>query len=207
MPRGVAAFHQIALSEDGYSSDASYADLVDLEAKQAAPEPRRFLLGQSPFQEESIGWHSSCSNEMFTRQNMYAQSQTSLCYGLTGSREEGMADHSPLQRMGSIPPTASRASLQESSVRSDPEVLSTVPPDGSAQLPSLGAALHEAGSCRPCLLAFTASGCKDGAQCDFCHFKHARKSMRPSKGKRERFKRLQERADSPERLVEHDEQS
>ncbi|CAE7793894.1 GekBS024P [Symbiodinium sp. CCMP2592] len=34
---------------------------------------------------------------------------------------------------------------------------------------SRGSERHGAGSCRPCLFQWTASGCKDGQDCDFCH--------------------------------------
>ncbi|CAE7561766.1 GekBS024P [Symbiodinium sp. CCMP2456] len=34
---------------------------------------------------------------------------------------------------------------------------------------SRGSERHGTGNCRPCLFQWTASGCKDGQECDFCH--------------------------------------
>ena len=64
-------------------------------------------------------------------------------------------------------------------------------------LPSAGSTLHQADSCRPCLLLRTNIGCQKGELCDYCHFEHTRRQkMRPSKTKRDRFKRLVQRAEN-----------
>jgi hypothetical protein len=56
---------------------------------------------------------------------------------------------------------------------------------------SAGSALHEKGTCKPCLFVNTSVGCQNGAACDFCHLSHKRKSKpRPCKDKRERYRRL-----------------
>ena len=62
-------------------------------------------------------------------------------------------------------------------------------------LPSAGSALHWANSCRPCLLLRTDPGCEKGDFCDYCHFEHTRRQkMRPCKTKRDRYKKLVQRA-------------
>lgn len=104
------------------------------------------------------------------------------------AEHDGTAEHQPLQGTGATASTAPQANHPAPPVQFD----------GSEQLPSVGSVLHDAGGCKPCLLIVAKSGCSLGADCDFCHFKHVRKSMRPSKGKRERFKRLLERAGQSE---------
>lgn len=107
--------------------------------------------------------------------------------------QDDTAEHQPSQRTDAIASTAFEASVRPVMGQAN----SAAPPaqlDGSEQLPSVGSALHNVGGCKPCLLIVAKSGCAQGADCDFCHFRHVRKSMRPSKGKRERFKRLLERA-------------
>eukprot|EP00930_Biecheleria_cincta_P057282 TRINITY_DN4324_c0_g1_i4.p1 TRINITY_DN4324_c0_g1~~TRINITY_DN4324_c0_g1_i4.p1 ORF type:complete len:287 (-),score=30.61 TRINITY_DN4324_c0_g1_i4:589-1449(-) len=107
--------------------------------------------------------------------NVSVQSYLDSFTGSMSSGQDGAAAPLPVQRMDVSPSTASEAFMQE--------------------LPSAGSALHPSGSCKPCLLISSPLGCHKGALCDFCHFKHARKNMRPNKGKRERFKRLLERAE------------
>lgn len=59
---------------------------------------------------------------------------------------------------------------------------------------SIGTALHKSGTCKPCLFVTNQFGCIDGANCQFCHLRHTRVDRpRPSKQKRERFKKFQER--------------
>jgi hypothetical protein len=61
-------------------------------------------------------------------------------------------------------------------------------------LPSVGAALHSTGNCKPCLFVHGYMGCRSGAECQFCHLLHSRSSKaRPCKNKRERYKKLVER--------------
>jgi len=56
---------------------------------------------------------------------------------------------------------------------------------------SKGAVLHESGTCKPCLFVHNPVGCQNGVECEFCHLRHSRSSRpRPSKGKRDRIKRL-----------------
>lgn len=56
---------------------------------------------------------------------------------------------------------------------------------------SAGSEKHDEGGCKPCLFVHTHVGCQNGAQCEFCHYVHKRKSKpRPCKGKRERYKKL-----------------
>jgi len=56
---------------------------------------------------------------------------------------------------------------------------------------SVGSAKHDSGTCKPCILYYSPIGCKDGANCRFCHRYHTRRSRtRVSKGKRERHRRF-----------------
>jgi len=56
---------------------------------------------------------------------------------------------------------------------------------------SAGSVGHDTGSCKPCMFQFSTAGCFSGPDCQFCHFSHCRaKFPRPSKGKRDRIKKL-----------------
>jgi len=56
---------------------------------------------------------------------------------------------------------------------------------------SVGSVGHDSGCCKPCMFLFSKTGCFAGTDCQFCHFSHCRsKFPRPSKGKRDRIKRL-----------------
>lgn len=62
----------------------------------------------------------------------------------------------------------------------------------AAPAESRGSAGHEDGTCKPCLFISSPFGCVSGAECGFCHFRHNRSDKpRPSKLKRERFKKYQ----------------
>lgn len=63
--------------------------------------------------------------------------------------------------------------------------------------PSKGSAQHYAGTCRPCLYMNTQVGCRNGADCNFCHVPHKRKRRaRPSKATRMQCKQLVAMLDS-----------
>lgn len=67
-----------------------------------------------------------------------------------------------------------------------------VPLDADGGYASLGSRGHSAGTCRPCAFVRSASGCKLGVACDFCHVvdEHiAVTRLRPSKGKRNRVRK------------------
>lgn len=63
--------------------------------------------------------------------------------------------------------------------------------DASAHnAPSVGSLQHNEGTCRPCVFAWTSSGCHHGVDCRFCHFKHSRnRDNRPCRVRRKRFQR------------------
>lgn len=68
-------------------------------------------------------------------------------------------------------------------------------PDPNGPLPSIGSAAHFTDSCRPCLFAHTRIGCREGENCTRCHFTHCgQRRARPSKGKRDRYRKLIERS-------------
>jgi len=55
---------------------------------------------------------------------------------------------------------------------------------------SLGAAKHDQGRCAPCHYHNSATGCKKGDSCGFCHLHDGDHRPRPSKGKRARAKAM-----------------
>lgn len=61
---------------------------------------------------------------------------------------------------------------------------------------SVGSAGHDQ-SCKPCLFVHSKVGCRKGVMCEFCHFKHNRRSRpRPCKGKRNRYRKLLNRLEA-----------
>eukprot|EP00928_Gymnodinium_smaydae_P042163 TRINITY_DN28431_c0_g1_i1.p1 TRINITY_DN28431_c0_g1~~TRINITY_DN28431_c0_g1_i1.p1 ORF type:complete len:227 (+),score=38.52 TRINITY_DN28431_c0_g1_i1:55-735(+) len=66
-----------------------------------------------------------------------------------------------------------------------------------AELPSVGSATHEMGTCKPCLYAHSDVGCKKGASCRYCHIRHAKKSRaRPCKMTRQKCKEIAREVDA-----------
>mmetsp|Transcript_77807 Transcript_77807/g.241796 ORF Transcript_77807/g.241796 Transcript_77807/m.241796 type:complete len:259 (+) Transcript_77807:111-887(+) len=56
---------------------------------------------------------------------------------------------------------------------------------------SAGSKLHDSGGCRPCHYVATKTGCKNGADCTFCHLDHPKRFRpRPCKSKRNKCKRI-----------------
>jgi len=47
----------------------------------------------------------------------------------------------------------------------------------SGKTPSVGSAQHGDGKCKPCHYIQSKSGCPDGGQCGFCHYKHSRRRV------------------------------
>uniref|UniRef100_A0A7S0A853 C3H1-type domain-containing protein n=1 Tax=Pyrodinium bahamense TaxID=73915 RepID=A0A7S0A853_9DINO len=63
-----------------------------------------------------------------------------------------------------------------------------------AMLPSEGSALHATGSCRPCNFITRSKRCERGSRCCFCHDTvHIQRTVRPSRTKREQYRRLVQR--------------
>jgi hypothetical protein len=52
----------------------------------------------------------------------------------------------------------------------------------TADLPSAGSALHQAGRCKPCAFVHS-KGCDSGAACDFCHLCEPGEKKRRQKDK------------------------
>jgi len=74
---------------------------------------------------------------------------------------------------------------------------------GDRALESVGSARHDTGMCTPCLFFYTNVGCHNGAECEFCHYQHKRKSKpRPCKGKRDRYRKLLMRMEQNARDVD-----
>lgn len=59
----------------------------------------------------------------------------------------------------------------------------TGPPPGSADLPSVGSAGHAYRQCKPCAFVY-ASGCENGALCNFCHLCEPGEKKRRQKERR-----------------------
>mmetsp|Transcript_81443 Transcript_81443/g.174378 ORF Transcript_81443/g.174378 Transcript_81443/m.174378 type:complete len:232 (-) Transcript_81443:86-781(-) len=62
----------------------------------------------------------------------------------------------------------------------------------NARTESLGSQLHESGKCKPCHYMHSQAGCKQGANCGFCHYDHPNvsRAARPCKSKRSKVKRF-----------------
>lgn len=67
-------------------------------------------------------------------------------------------------------------------------------PNKADSLPSVGAANHHLGTCKPCFFSCRKTGCDKGYSCEWCHFEHEKtKGKRLSKAKRHRFQDLIEK--------------
>jgi len=83
------------------------------------------------------------------------------------------------------------AMLEEEGIEA---LLLRVPRDENGELTSVGAILHDEGSCRPCVFAHNErKACENSTRCLFCHFEHApKRRLRFGKKKRMEMKRLAE---------------
>lgn len=61
------------------------------------------------------------------------------------------------------------------------------PPPPGAEHPSLGSALHEAGSCKRCCF-FHRNRCLNGYDCEFCHYEHEKRKRKSKKSKKSKKK-------------------
>lgn len=94
--------------------------------------------------------------------------------------------HSQLYDTPPYPPTPSHESYGGSEV--DSVMVEETAPHG---LPSVGSVQHAEGKCVPCYFFAHSRGCNAQQECDFCHMQHPKSGpARPSKGKREKAKRL-----------------
>lgn len=106
--------------------------------------------------------------------------------------ESGSLLSNSYSQSGSATESSTSSSLQPPGVQRRPLNCDDCDLQG---LPSVGSVLHEAGTCKPCLFMHTKIGCQNGETCEFCHFRHKRSGKaRPCKGKRERYRKLVERA-------------
>mmetsp|Transcript_54715 Transcript_54715/g.143244 ORF Transcript_54715/g.143244 Transcript_54715/m.143244 type:complete len:95 (+) Transcript_54715:2-286(+) len=63
--------------------------------------------------------------------------------------------------------------------------------DSQGLVTSIGSAAHATGECKPCIFYRQIVGCAKGADCLFCHIRHARQERRRlCKSKRHRYKKL-----------------
>lgn len=192
-----AARHQIAFSQDGCSLDS--ADLVEVEARQTSPDKAASSQFQNISYVEEAKKNGFRSIGLLPLQNSPVQHYLSVEPDSSSagcvepdSSSAGSANSAGQEAVSSTSHGYSLQvySLPASSARSDPQA--PLPLNASEQLPSLGSALHAGKSCKPCLLLNARSGCHQGYFCNFCHSTHARKNIRPCKGKRDRFKKLLE---------------
>lgn len=62
---------------------------------------------------------------------------------------------------------------------------------------SVGSALHESGTCKPCLYLNMKGGCLNGSTCSFCHIPHAKRNRpRPCKSTRIQCKQVAQMLDT-----------
>ncbi|EER06722.1 hypothetical protein Pmar_PMAR007438 [Perkinsus marinus ATCC 50983] len=66
--------------------------------------------------------------------------------------------NSSVGKVNSLSPVASSHSPDSFPINLDPSIY-----------PSIGSRLHASGTCKPCAWFYHASGCRHGAQCEFCH--------------------------------------
>mmetsp|Transcript_44976 Transcript_44976/g.106919 ORF Transcript_44976/g.106919 Transcript_44976/m.106919 type:complete len:268 (-) Transcript_44976:85-888(-) len=92
------------------------------------------------------------------------------------------------------------SSSSQTSRSSDPSHVSAEPEEairaevaGMMDFPSAGSRLHFEGKCQPCRFIDHPDGCRNGYECNFCHFRDhdasSAKTHRPSKGVRSGYKR------------------
>jgi len=105
------------------------------------------------------------------------------------SRQSKISGSSSRQRSASVPAATPPKPLKQGDV--------TVLLDEQGNPTSVGSATHYEGTCKPCLFLTTHRECRNGLNCTFCHFPHKRQSA----GKRGRFRRYMERAES---LIDND---
>eukprot|EP00416_Gambierdiscus_australes_P034568 CAMPEP_0171116782 /NCGR_PEP_ID=MMETSP0766_2-20121228/91066_1 /TAXON_ID=439317 /ORGANISM="Gambierdiscus australes, Strain CAWD 149" /LENGTH=194 /DNA_ID=CAMNT_0011579243 /DNA_START=34 /DNA_END=618 /DNA_ORIENTATION=- len=119
----------------------------------------------------------------------------------SGSSSSERADSAPVGRAAAQQTAASSAHEPENDERDatpardgDDEGMQSVG-DAGADLNdegswSLGAAKHDDGTCRPCFFSSSPVGCKNGADCRFCHLSHrGLRRQRPCKERRVRYKK------------------
>mmetsp|Transcript_103756 Transcript_103756/g.302852 ORF Transcript_103756/g.302852 Transcript_103756/m.302852 type:complete len:181 (-) Transcript_103756:178-720(-) len=58
-----------------------------------------------------------------------------------------------------------------------------------SDLATLGSALHNSGGCKPCDFVSRGQICRNGSQCNFCHFHAGLRRKRPGRKKREKAAR------------------
>eukprot|EP00930_Biecheleria_cincta_P057280 TRINITY_DN4324_c0_g1_i2.p1 TRINITY_DN4324_c0_g1~~TRINITY_DN4324_c0_g1_i2.p1 ORF type:complete len:352 (-),score=22.92 TRINITY_DN4324_c0_g1_i2:312-1367(-) len=193
MPQSSAACHHITFPSDSSRSDSDPRS-AGVVGYTGVHTPSNSSRGTDSLSNRDSGGRD-CLGQIRSRHmlNVGEQGYIDSFPGSMSSGHDGTAASLLLQRMDVNPSASAEASVQALRAQSRPVALPE-PIDGSEQLPSVGSALHASGSCKACLFMISPSGCQQGALCDFCHFKHAR-SMRPSRRKRDRFKRILERAE------------
>jgi len=94
-------------------------------------------------------------------------SSGSLCSFAGSDTSSGASNTIPL-RVEAMSVSAIEGGIDTGSVCDDMEY--------SGKHPSVGSAQHGDGKCKPCHYIQSKSGCPDGGQCGFCHYKHGRRS-------------------------------
>jgi hypothetical protein len=69
------------------------------------------------------------------------------------------------------------------------DALPTQPELGSKEMPTVGSAGHNLGTCKPCAF-FHRQGCGNGTQCSFCHLCGPDEKRRRQKEKQTTFKEM-----------------
>jgi len=73
------------------------------------------------------------------------------------------------------------------------------PPEGF-QLPSVGSASHDQGTCKPCMFNFKAGSCIKGMLCEFCHVGHNSKNKRKYRTGKPKPQKIKEKGQTPDEL-------
>lgn len=140
-----------------------------------APPPAFSPFGPSPYVAGFAGWPTSPQNVAAPGYPYAAPTDSSERSRSQGSRAAGHGsrerEQSPLAAWLGVPAPKER---EPGNVSDEIKADEDAPPPfvripSGAELPSVGAAEHNAGKCKPCAHSGRPGGCSKGKDCTFCH--------------------------------------
>jgi len=177
-------------SDEDLNEPASIKDITSSAASSSGRDTPRTgdskqkkKLHNRPIKKDELG-NDSCANSGSLNDDSF---QTVSCASETDGTGSNATPKAPAAGGVKLPPPGGR--VEPTDALDDEEE------EREGQL-SVGSALHDQGTCKPCLFRYTSTDCKNGYNCAFCHLSHRRGSRnRPCKGKRDRYKKLIARQD------------